>query len=74
MIKKGELLSFINHSYMSSIKLVSNSAIKVASKVILEVANKHGMKKMKDFYHTLDMGHSLLSVRKIMEKNYKLIF
>jgi len=74
MIGKGELLSSMDHSYKSSIKLGNNSAIEVVGKGMLEVPTKHGMKKMHNVYHTPDMAHSLLSIGQMLENNYKLVF
>ena len=74
MIDKGELLSSMDHSYKSSIKLGNNSTIEVAGKGMLEVPTKHGMKKMHNVYHTPDMAHSLLSIGQMLENNYKLVF
>lgn len=65
MNKMGELLSSINHSYRLSIKFDNNSAIDVAGKVMIEVLTKHGIKKMNDVYHTIDMAYSLLSVGRL---------
>jgi len=39
----------------------------MVGKGIFEVPTKHGMKKMKYVYHTLDMAHSLLIIGQIME-------
>ena len=42
MIKKGELLSSIDHSYKSNIKLGNNFVIEVVGKGMLEVPTKMG--------------------------------
>lgn len=74
MTRKGELLSSVDHSYRLRIKLGNNLAIEVAGKGMILVPTKHEMKKVNNVYRTSDMAHSFLSIGKIMENNYKLVF
>ena len=41
---------------------------------MIEVNTKNRMKKMQNVYKTIDMAHSLISVGKLMQNKYKLVF
>lgn len=46
----------------------------VATKGVMEVTTNEGKKKVHDIYNTPNMKHNLLSLGKIMVRNYKLVF
>lgn len=74
MTDKGEMLSSLDHSYKSSIRLGDNKSLTVAAKGVMEVATNEVKERVYDIYYTPNMKHNLLSVRQIIERNYKLVF
>lgn len=48
MIGKWEMLSSLDHSYKSSIKLGDDKSLEVSTKVVIEVNNQEGKKMVID--------------------------
>lgn len=69
MTKRRELLSYQNDSFSFTIKLGNEKILEVIAKGDMEAPTKSNNIKVKGIYYSLDLKHSLLSVRKMLEKN-----
>jgi len=75
MTDKGDFFCTMDDSYKSQITLGDDKAIQVEGMgAILEVSTNEGNKKVNDVYFISKLKHNLLSVGKMMEKNYKIVF
>ena len=74
MIRKKKLLSSLDHSFSSNIKLGNENLLDVFAKGDMMVPTKRGTMKVKSIYLAPDLKQSLLSVGQMLENNYKLIF
>ena len=74
MIGEKSLLSAIDYSYKSSVRLGNEKRLEIVGKGEMQVPTKKGTMKVKDIYCTPNLKHSLLSIRQMLEKNYKLVF
>lgn len=62
MIDNNKLLSSLDHSYKSSIKLGDESLFKVVEKGDMVIQTKAQNKKLTDIYIAPQFEHSLLSI------------
>lgn len=74
MIGKGDLFCTMDDSNKSKITLGDEKAIQVEGMGDMEVSTNEGNKRVNDVYFIPKLKHNLLSVGKIMEKNYKVVF
>jgi hypothetical protein len=69
------LLSCIDSSISSDITLGNDSLVKVQGKGIVPILIKQNVKKdINNVYHVPDLKHNLLSVGKLIEHGYKVLF
>jgi hypothetical protein len=69
-----KLFFTMDESFKSKIKLGDDKALEFFAKKVMEVHTKEGMKSVKDIYYTPQLKNNLLSVGKLCEKNYKVVF
>ena len=74
MMGKDELFAHIDDSFKTKIRIGDNSTLQVEGMGTMEVPTKEGMKKVNHVYFIPKLQHNLLSIRQIMENNYKLVF
>lgn len=74
MTKRREILSYIDHFFSSSIKHGDKKILEVISMGDMEVSTKRGNMNVSGIYYALDLNHSRLSVGKMLEMKYKLVF
>jgi len=74
MTGEKSLLSSIEYSYKSSVRLVDEKILDIIGKGEMQVLKKKGAMKVKNIYYTLNLKQSLLSIGQMLEKNYKLVF
>jgi hypothetical protein len=75
MTGNKELFSCIDSSLSSDITLGDDSLVKVQGKGTLPIFTKQDVKKdIHDVYHVPDLKHNLLSVGKLIEHGYKVLF
>jgi len=74
MSGKEESFATMDSTYKSKIKLGDEKALQVDAMGAMEVPKNEGTKKVKNIYYTSNLKYNLLSVGKMMEKNYRLIF
>ena len=74
MIGEKSLLSALDYSYKSSIRLGNKKRLEILGKGEMQVPTRQGTMKVKNIYYTLDLKQSLLSIGQMREKNYELVF
>lgn len=74
MTKQKELLSYLDHSFSSNIKIGDEKFLEVIAKGDMLVPTKKGTMKVKSIYFPPNLKQSLLSVGRMLENNYKLVF
>jgi hypothetical protein len=75
MIGSKDLLSCIDSSISFDITIVNDSLVKVKGKGNVHILTKQNVKKdINNVYHVPYLKHNLLSVGKLIEHGYKVIF
>ena len=74
MTGEKSLLSAVDHSYKSSVRLGNEKRLEILGKGEMQVLTKKGTMKVKNIYYTPKLKQSLLSIGQMLEKNYKLVF
>lgn len=74
MTCETSLLSLIDYSYKSSMRLGNEKSLEIIGKGDMQVPKKKGTMKVKDIYYTPYLRQSLLSITQLLEKNYKFVF
>jgi len=74
MTGEKSLLSSIDYSYKSSVRLGDEKRLENVGKGEMQVLTKKGTMKVKNIYYNSNLKQSLLSIDQMLEKNYKLIF
>jgi hypothetical protein len=70
-----DLLSCIDSSISSDIKLGNDSLVKFQDKGTVHILTKQDVKKdINDVYHVPDLKHNILSVGQLVENGYKVLF
>jgi hypothetical protein len=69
-----KLFSTMDESFKSKINLGDDKALEVVAKGAMEVDTKEGMKRDKEIYYTPKLNQNLLSVVKLCEKKYTMVF
>lgn len=74
MAEKREFFFSLDHSYHSSINIGDEKILEVVARGDMEVPTKRGNLKVKNIYYAHDLKHSLINIRKMLEKDYNLLF
>jgi hypothetical protein len=75
MTGNKDLLSCIDSSLSSNITLGNDSLVKVQGKGIVPILTKQNVNKdINNVYHVSYLKHNLLSVGKLIEHDYKVLF